>query len=595
MIPEDENTAAGRRVRAYAEAVVSGSILAGPFVRDAGRRHLEDLATGAARGLRFDEQAAGRAIRFFEVVLRVRMGREMIPFFLLDWQAFVVGSLFGWLFRHGDGSETRRFSEAYIETGKGSGKSPLAAGIGHYLFLADGELEPEIYAAATKKDQAMVLFRDAVSMVNGSRALRRRIVKSGKVPVWQLSDPRSGGFFKPLSNDDAQSGPRPSCGLVDEFHEHKTSDTLEMLKAGFKGRVSPLLFIITNSGSDVQTPCYELHEHALKVASGDVENDGLFAYVCGMDEGDDPMEDEGLWIKGNPSLGVVVGPAYVRRAVSDAKLLPSRENKVRRLYFCEWTDAPESWIRRGAWATCERSELALSDFARRPCFAGLDLSYTSDLSALALAFPDAEGGIDLFVEFWKAADVLEEHEERDRVKYRDWAKRGFLHAPPGKVLKTRPVAQRLAEIQSEFDLQMVAYDRYRLKDFAADLEALGLDLPMLEHPQGFRRGRKLTDPATGEDIAYPLWMPESVQLLENSVIEGTLRVAPNPVLRWNVSSAKILEDPGGTGNRILDKRRSTGRIDGAVASAMAVGGARSRPIPKVETGSYLEAGEMVVL
>lgn len=598
-----QNSEVAKRIFVYARAVVSGTVIAGPHIREAAARHLHDLKHGAARGLRFDAEAAGRAIRFFPAALRVRSrdGR-MVPFELLDWQAFIVGSIFGWkTTREEDGAEVRRFTEAYVETGKGSGKSPLAAGIGHYMFLADGEAEPEVYAAATKRDQAMILFRDAVSMVDhGAPKMRRRVVKSGRNPVWQLTDRKSRGFFKPISNDDGQSGPRPSCALVDEYHEHRNSDTLEMLKAGFKGRASPLALVITNSGSDVTSPCYELHAHAIKVAARLLEDDALFAFVCGMDEGDDPLKDDTCWIKGNPSLGTVVGPDYVRRAVLDATALTSRAPKVRRLYFCQWTDAPESWINRSAWEACE-APLRLEDYAGRPCFAGLDLSFTQDLSALALAFPrpanDAHGaGVDLFVEFWKPGDVIADHEYRDRVKYSLWRDQGFLHAPPGLVLKTAPIATRLSEVQTAFDLQCVAYDKYRLKDLEADLESLGLILPMMEHPQGFRRGTWPRDtPDAVKAAPYPLWMPDSVRLMETGVIERTLRVQPNPVLRWNVSAAVVREDPAGTDNRHLDKRRATGRIDGAVAACMALGAADAAAAPPEARGSYLETSDMVVL
>ena len=239
----------------------------------------------------------------------------------------------------------------------------------------------------------------------------------------------------------------------------------------------------------------------------------------------------------------------------------------------------------------------LEDYQGRPCFAGLDLSFGQDLSALALAFPQADdGGIDLFVEFWKPADVIADHEYRDRVKYTLWRDQGFLHTPPGLVLKTTPIAARLAEVQQAFDLQSVAYDKYRLKDLEADLEAENLTLPMMEHPQGFRRGTWPRE--TPDDIkatAYPLWMPDSVRLMETGVIERTLRIQPNPVLRWNVSATVVREDPAGTDNRILDKRRSTGRIDGAVAACMALGAADAAAAPPEARGSYLETSEMVVL
>ena len=151
------------RVTRWAKQVASGEFLAGPDIRNACKRHLKDLETGHERGLAWDLAAANRAISFFPKVLRLSGGdHEGKQFNLLDWQAFIVGSLFGWK----DADGTRRFRMCYVESGKGSGKSPLAAGIGLYGLVADGEASAEIFAAATKKDQAMILFREAVSMVN---------------------------------------------------------------------------------------------------------------------------------------------------------------------------------------------------------------------------------------------------------------------------------------------------------------------------------------------------------------------------------------------------------------------------------------------
>ena len=194
-------------VTRYARGVVTGKIVAGPHVRDACRRHLRDLEDGPARGLFFDREAVARAIGFFRDVLVLNGGEyEGVPYEPLGWQSFILGSLFGW--NGPDGY--RRFRVAYIETGKGSGKSPLAAGIGLYGMMADGEARAEVYAAATKKDQAMILFRDAVAMVDQSPQLTRRIHKSGVgANAWNLAYLQQGSFFRPISADDGQSGPRP--------------------------------------------------------------------------------------------------------------------------------------------------------------------------------------------------------------------------------------------------------------------------------------------------------------------------------------------------------------------------------------------------
>ena len=260
-------------VSAWAADVVAGRIVCGPHVRNACRRHLNDLQNGASRGLTWDLAAATRAIRFFPEVLRLNGGQfEGMPFHLHPSQAFVTGSLFGW--KRADGS--RRFRRAYIEQAKGQGKSPWAAGTGMYLLLADGEPRAEVYSAASKKDQAMILFRDAVAMVDQSPALAARLTKSGGNPVWNLADLKSGSFFRPISSDDSQSGPRPSCALCDEIHEHKNGMVIEMLERGFKFRRQPLMVMITNSGSDRESVCWQEHQHGVKVAAGTREPDGQF-------------------------------------------------------------------------------------------------------------------------------------------------------------------------------------------------------------------------------------------------------------------------------------------------------------------------------
>ncbi|EKN6392352.1 phage terminase small subunit P27 family, partial [Yersinia enterocolitica] len=270
-------------VTQYAIDVTSGKIVAGPDIRHACERHLRDLELGPARGLVWDVEAVSRVIAFFANVLKLNGGdHEGKPFILLSWQCFVIGSIFGW--KSSDG--TRRFRMVYVESGKGSGKSPLAGGVGLYCMMADKEPRAEVYAAATKKDQAMILFRDAVSMVDQSPALSQRVVKSGTgLNVWNLAFLQTGSFFKPISSDDGQSGPRPHCALIDEVHEHKTNQVVEMMRAGTKGRRQALIFLITNSGHDKTSVCYDYHEYGKKVASGDLEDDSFFSFICSLDEG----------------------------------------------------------------------------------------------------------------------------------------------------------------------------------------------------------------------------------------------------------------------------------------------------------------------
>lgn len=235
----------------------------------------------------------------------------------------MVGSLFGWVNRDG----VRRFRIAYIETAKGSGKSPMSAGIGIYGLVADGESRAEVYIAATKRDQAMVMFRDAVSMVDQSPALSSKIKKRGRLDqVWSLVYPKTSSFFMPISSEDGQSGPRPSVGLIDEVHEHKDAKVINMMQAGFKFRVQPMIVMITNSGSDKLSPCGERHDYAIKIATGQKHDDEFFGYVCALDDGDDPFQDENAGTRSIQVLGMV----YQRFGTCEVNSTARKACRVRR-------------------------------------------------------------------------------------------------------------------------------------------------------------------------------------------------------------------------------------------------------------------------
>lgn len=587
-------------VERYARDVDEGKIVAGPSVRGECSRFLRDLRDGHKRGLTFDEDAANRAIHFFPDVLTVEIDDQAAPFELLDWQTFVIGNLFGWkIFDVTRGKLVRRYTSCYIETGKGSGKSPLAAGVGLYCMVADGVESAEVYAAATIKQQAMILFKDATKMVQRSPALDSRLVKSGGNPIWQWTHPQSNSIFKPLSSDEMVSGPRPNCALIDEYHEHKTSNALDMLEAGFKGRANPLMFIITNSGANKATPCGEMHDYAVQVATGVLKPeefdtvDRFFTFVTDLDPGDDPLNDETCWPKANPSLGHTIQPEYLRRAVATAKEMPSRQNIILRLNFCVWTDSEAPWISRELWEAAETDEDLAALHEGEECFTGLDLSFTQDLSSKANCWfrlddkgermmTDGKPHYDLVVYFWKPEGGLQAAIDRDRVRYDVWAEQGHLNLTQGKVIRLEPIALSMSKDQERYDLKSVAYDAYRHRDLRENMDEMNIVLPMMEHPQGFRRARLFTpegepvkDPETGRQKDNPLWMPGSVQELENAALEGRLRVQVNPVMRWNVGGVVLREDPSGVGNSIIDKRKSTVRVDGAVASAMAVGAAKA--------------------
>ena len=574
------SSSAPDRTKAYAEAVLSGEIVAGPHVRNACRRHLDDLKR--TDGIRFDPDAADYAFNFFETVLHLSEGQfEGRPFLLDPSQAFIIGSLFGW--KRSDGR--RRFRRAYIEQGKGNGKSPLAGGIGLFGMTAAAESGAQIYAAAAKREQAGILFADAVKMVKQSPALAKRLEFSGGAGrEFNIAHHASGSFFRPVSRDTGKtgSGPRPFFVLADEVHELPDRKIIEMLERGFKFRREPLLFMITNSGSDRNSVAWEEHEHAIKVAAGNIDavtdptylgeviDDTTFSFVCSLDEGDDPLSDPSCWIKANPLLGVTITEEYLRETVAQAKAIPGQLNGILRLHFCVWTDAETAWMTRATLEPCI-ADFDPASHRGKPIWMGLDLSQNRDITALGAVVKtgtndEGKPTFDAWVEAWTPGDTLTAREMRDRLPYAVWAREGHIHAPSGESVSYRHVAQTLAEYGRDYDIQLVAYDRFAFKRFEEEVDELGLSVPFAEHPQGgLKKGKPLE--AGGEG----LWMPGSVRLLEEALLEGRIRLKRNPVLISAMMSAVIEEDKWG--NHWLAKTRSVNKIDAAIALAMALGAA----------------------
>lgn len=535
----------------YAKEVKSKRIMAGPHVRDACTRHLRDLKR---KDLFFDATKEARALEFFQEVLMLNGGEFEGEYFdPLPWQKFIIGSIFGWCKLDG----YRRFRVAFVETSKGTGKSPLAAGVGMYGLVADNEPRAEIYAAATKKDQAMVLFRDAVAMVNQSPELRGRITKSGTgANVWNLAYLEAGSFFRPVSADDGQSGPRPHIVLLDEIHEHRNANVIEMMRAGTKGRRQALIFMITNSGHDKTSVCWNYHEYARKVSSGQLIDDSFFGYVCALDKGEDPFKDEKCWPKTNPSLGVTIQAEYLREQVTAAKGMPSKESVVRRLNFSQWVGAASPWIGSEVWM--QAGDRYTIEFLRgRKCWGGLDLSSTQDLTALVLAFePTNEDKYwRLLPYFWLPDEGLQRKGERDGVDYLTWVNEGWLETTPGAAIDKGFIVQRIAEIDSMFNLSEIYYDRWRIADLRQQLSNESVDVVLTDFGQGFKD------------------MSPAVDIFEKLLLNKEIKHNNNPCLTWCAANAVVISDPAG--NRKPAKDKSSGRIDGIIASIMATGSFRA--------------------
>lgn len=566
------------RVTAYATAVVAGEIVAGRLVRLACQRHLDDLANGEARGLHFDETKADRAIEFVERFCRLAGGEhEGRPFILQPWQAFIFGSLFGWM-----KGEVRRFRTAYVEAAKGNGKSPLAAAVGLYMLVADGEARAEVYAAATKKEQAMVLFRDAVAMVDQSPSLAARIKPSGvKDREWLLSYPATASFFKPIANDSGQSGPRPHCGLIDEIHEHKDATVLDLLEKGVKGRRQPLMLEITNSGHDRHSVCWQHHDYSEQVLTGAAPNDSWFAYVCGLDACPkcreaglrapsdecpdcDQWSDERTWPKANPNLGVSISADYLRQEVRKAEGMPAKQDVTKRLNFCIWTEGGSArGIDLDLWDR-GKEPFDIEELAGRTCYGGMDLALVCDISALVLLFPpiEEEEKWKVLCWFWIPEEDIRQRSKRDKVPYEVWLREGLVCSTPGNSTDFEYIEAAILDLSSTYDIREIGFDRTFAGRIVHNLEQEGI--MMVQFGQGFLS----MGPATSELL----------RMLKGEMLQH----AGNPVLRWMVRNAAMASDPAG--NLKPDKKRSSEKIDGVTALCMAVGRVQVAGVETDEAG-----------
>ncbi len=541
---------ARQRVDAYATYVTSGEVLAGPWVRLACERHLRDVSrqgTGDFTYL-FDDSRADHAVDFFEDVLRLPdlLDEDGNPraFLLEPWQVFIIGSLFGWV----DALGRRRFREAYMEIGKGNGKTPMCAGIGLYGLVMDCERAAEIYAAAADQEQAAILFRDAVRIVEASPDLAEIITPSGGEHIWKLDHKPSLSFFRTFSRESgSKSGTRPHMGLLDELHEHGTPQISIKVRAGAKRRDQPLFVEITNSGFDRTSICWEHHEHSRKVVQGFTPDEQWFAYVCALDEGDDPLRDESCWLKVNPNLDVSVPRTYLRTQVKNALGLPGEQNTVLRLNFCVWTEQDERWLDMHVWDACGAT-VDIESLRGRECYAGLDLASTRDVTAFVLVFPDDDGTFDVLPYFWVPKETMHDRVSRDRVPYDVWAREGNLRTTDGNVCDYDRVREDIREIAEQFDIREIAYDRWGATQLVTQLTADGAN--MFPLGQGFA---SLSSPT---------------KELDKLIASQSIRHGKHPVLRWMAGNVAIEQDAAG--NIKPSKKKSTEKIDGIVALVMAL-------------------------
>lgn len=549
----------------YAREAAGGRVVCSRWIKLAAQRHLDDLRDGAKRGLSFDPAAGQHALDFFSFLRHSKGEWAGQEFILQPWQQFIVWCLFGWK-RTVDGA--RRFRTAYAEIARKNGKSTLAAGIGLYLFFADGEQGAEIFCVATKKDQAKIVFSEAERMRKASPALKSRIVSFRN----NMNIPATNSKFEPLSSDeDTLDGLNISGAIVDEYHAHKTRLLIDVIETATAARRQPMTFKITTAGYDRETVCFTDREYAIKVLEGMVQDDTLFAVIFALDE-DDNWEDERNWPKANPGLNVSVKLDDLRRKANKAKQDPSSLNSFLRLHLNVWTNQETAAIKMDDWNACVGFSLQNTDprklreemearLAGAPCFIGCDLSSTEDISASVKLFPPltSEDKYIVLADFWIPEDNIDRKVKEFRAPYDVWAREEFLHTTPGNIVDYDIIKARVLADFERYDVRELAFDPWNATQFANSLQSGGIAAERL----------------VKFNQTISMFAEPTKRLIEELVLGRKLAHLGDPILRWMASNLVVWED--GNGNKRPTKKSSRFKIDGMVALIMALGRAIATP------------------
>lgn len=487
------------------------------------------------------------------------------PFQLRDWQRdTVLKPIYDPVDEHG----LRKVRTAFISMPRKQGKTELAAALSLYHLAADGEQAAQVYSAAADRAQAALIFNAAATMIRNDPELAEifGVVDSQKRIVHYAS----GSFYQAISSESrTKHGFNASAIIYDELAQAPNRDLWDVLTTSTGARAQPLTIVISTAGNDRSTIMKELYDYAIQVRDGVIKDETFVPVIFEAPEDADPW-DEKTWYACNPALGDFRSLDEMRTFADRAKRIPALENVFRNLYLNVWVTAESRWLSSDAWDSCAE-EPDVYELEGQPCYAGLDLSSTTDLTALVLAFP-ADDGFDIASHFFAPEDGLDERVRRDRVPYDVWARQGFLTLTPGASVDKSWVLGRCAEILERFDLRALAYDSWRIADLQAIASREGIELPFTAFGQSFRA------------------MAPAVDEVERLVLDGRLRHGGNPVLTWNCSNVLIEHDS--SGNRKMSKRKSTGRIDGMVALAMAIAEAEKQE--QDDYDPYADRGLIVV-
>ena len=533
----------------YARDVVSGRIDACKEVKQACKRHLDDLKKSETRAFKykFCRDTAEKACDFVQLLphTKGKWARERELIKLEPWQKFIFSCVFGWVHKK---TGYRRFTEAYCEIPRKNGKSVIAAGVGLYMLCADGEFGAEVYCGATTEKQAWEVFRPAKLMLEKTPDLTK--FAGIEIMAKNISIPADGSRFEPLIGNPGD-GSSPSCAIIDEFHEHEAPDQYETMLTGMGAREQALMFIITTSGFNLAGPCYDKRRQVQQMLDGVMPNEEMFGIIYGIDVGDD-WQDPAVLKKANPNFGVSVGADYLLKQQRDAIRYPSRTNAFLTKHLNVWVSARSTWLNMADWHKCGDIQLQLEQFYGKSCWLAVDLASKTDICSLGFLFKDIlESGRTRWTYFTRSylPEGALQRAGNNRAAYETWVNSGHLTLMDGDEIDFDQVREDIKDLAGHLEITELPYDPWRATQLAHQLMKDGANVVE------FRNTVQNMSPAMRE------W--------EAAITSGRFRHNADPVLTWMASNVVAKADA--KDNIYPRKERDENKIDGIIAGLMAMG------------------------
>lgn len=528
----------------YMRGVLDGSVPACSFVKQAVQRQLNDLRRWGPEGgdYYFDEKEASRPCWFIENLTHTKGELAGRAIHLEPWQCFLLTTLFGWKSKAGN----RRFRSAYVEVSRGNGKSTLLSGIGLFCLCADHEPGAEVYSFATTREQAKIVFGDAQTMARGNRALQEAY--GLEVTAHALYVPATNSTFQAKSAEGSTlDGLNTHLAIIDELHAHKKRDVFDVVETSLGKRRNSLMVSITTAGVDRTGICYEQRTLVTKILSGSLQDESYFGIIYTLDPDDDWKSDEAL-AKANPNWGVSVRPEVIRALQAKAIATPSAENNFKTKHLDVWCNADVGWMDMKAWDACADESLDESDFDGEPCWLGLDLASTSDMTAKVKIFQrkiDGASHYYLFGDYWLPRTAIE---RGVNSQYQGWEYLGYLHVCEGPVTDFAEIRDSILEDCGRYSVQSVAYDPFQAVQLSKELSDDGVPMVLCKQTVA-----NLSDP---------------MKQFQALVLDHRLHFNGDPVLTWMVSNVVCHVDV--KENIYPRKDAPENKIDGVVAGIMAL-------------------------